>query len=139
MGPLHTITGRCTMARILIVTNGTGTLQTSVLAFRLAGHRVTLRDAVTPFTVQRIAPDLLVIGPGDAEAAHTLVDTLRAEAALRFLPVIVAGVVGDLHALLPPVAPAADTVVLPAPLDAAVLFDAAHLFVTAVGESRHVA
>ncbi len=118
------------MARILIVTHGAGTLRASIAAFRLIGHRVTLREAVTPADVHRASPDLLVIAPGNPEIVRALIIALRADAMLRFLPVIVAGAEGDLQALLPPVAPAADIMILSAPLDTGALFEAAHFFVT---------
>jgi len=118
------------MARILIVTHGAGTLRASIAAFRIIGHRVTLREAVMPADVHRASPDLLVIAPGKPEIVRALIIALRADATLRFLPVIVAGAEGDLQALLPPVAPAADIMILPAPLDTDALFEAAHFFVT---------
>ena len=118
------------MARILVVTHGVGTLRTSIAAFRIIGHRVTLREAVTLADVHRASPDLLVIAPGKPEIVRALILALRADATLRFLPVIVAGAEGDLQALLPPVAPAADIMILPAPLDAGTLVEAAHFFVT---------
>lgn len=127
------------MARILVVTNGKHALRSSVAAFRFAGHRVIVRETMTPVAVLRTAPDLLVIAPGEPEAVRGFVTALRAEFMLQLLPVIIAGAEGDVQTLLPPVAPAADTVVLPAPFDDTALFDAAHFFVSEAVDSRHVA
>lgn len=128
------------MARILVITNGTHTLRGSIAALRLAGHRVTPRETITPFEVGRGAPDLVIVAPGTDEAAQSLIRTLRSDAALRHVPVIIAGVADDPAVLLPSLHPAADvldsdlsdTVVLPVPLDPTVVFDAAHLFVPTV-------
>lgn len=123
------------MARILVITNGTAMLRGSIAALRLAGHRVTPRETITTVDAHRASPDLVIVASGD-DAVSPLIHALRADATLRRIPVIVAGAADDAGAFLSPLDPVADTVVLPAPLDPAAVFDAAHLFVPAVPRRR---
>lgn len=116
------------MARILAATNGTLFLRPSVPLLRAAGHRVTLRDSVTPHDLERFAPDLLIVAMHDVEAMRAMLHDLQAEIGVRLPPVIVAGASWDLASLLP-TAPLMDLLLLSAPLDPLVLRDAAHMFV----------
>ncbi len=126
------------MVQILTVTNGTTLLRPGIAALHAAGYRVTMYNVATIRDLRYAAPDLLIVAADTAKSVHALLATIRADAKMHGLPVIVVGDSWDVFAPLP-VALLTDTIVLQTPFEEETFRDATRMFVPTLVRARRPA
>lgn len=124
------------MVQILTVANGTALLRSGATALHAAGYRVTMYDVATTRDLRRAAPDLLILAVDSTAKAHAMLASIRTDAVLAALPVIVVGDAWEIFGPLP-VALLTDTIVLTAPADDLTLRDATRMYLPTPVRVRH--